>query len=132
MSKEGPTPEEPQRSSPTPDSLSDNASGKPQKVAARDDSSCVQVAVRVRPVLALEGDDENICMEVQRIPGADYATTIQVGGGPRFSFDQVFGVHTTQQQLYTDRVAPLVVSCLEGYNATILAYGQTGSGVSWL
>ena len=104
----------------------------------RDDASCVQVAVRVRPLLALEGDDEN-CMQIlqQTAPSAATGDTttasIQVGGsaGPRFTFDQVFGIRTPQQQIYQARVAPLVHSCLQGYNATILAYGQSGSGVSF-
>lgn len=101
-------------------------------------SSCVQVAVRVRPLLAREGDDEN-CLQLlptahatATIGGGGGDTALQVGGsgGPRFTFDQVFGVKTAQQAVYQARVAPLVVSCLQGYNATILAYGQTGSGVS--
>lgn len=117
-------------SSPTTVSFSATSnSATPKPFPARDDSSCVQVAVRVRPLLALESDDAN-CMEVQRPPGADHAIAIQVGGGPRFTFDHVFGMRAPQQQIYAERVAPLVVSCLQGYNATILAYGQTGSGVS--
>lgn len=99
----------------------------------RDDSSssssCVQVAVRVRPLIALEGDDES-CIQVF---GAS-SSSLQIGGstGPRFTFDQVWGTKTNQRTVYDSRVAPLIQSCLDGYNATILAYGQTGSGVSAL
>jgi Kinesin motor domain len=98
-----------------------------------DPSCCVQVAVRVRPLLALEGDDEN-CLQVlppYRNSGNRVPTAIQVGGpaGPQFTFDQVFGMAADQIQVYELRVAPLITSCLDGYNATILAYGQTGSGV---
>jgi hypothetical protein len=116
-----------------------------------DSSCCVQVAVRVRPLLALEGDDEN-CIQVLRtslsIPSVSAgnsstvyangstttATVIQVGGasGPQFTFDQAFGMETDQIQVYESRVAPLIGSCLDGYNATILAYGQTGSGVRFI
>eukprot|EP00536_Pseudo-nitzschia_multiseries_P000493 jgi/Psemu1/178938/e_gw1.6.175.1 len=64
--------------------------------------------------------------------GANHAApnVLQLGGssGPKFTFDQVFGTQTLQGQVYSDRVAPLVANCLEGYNATVLAYGQTGSG----
>ena len=28
-------------------------------------------------------------------------------------------------------MAPLLDSCLKGYNATVIAYGQTGSGKTW-
>jgi hypothetical protein len=100
-----------------------------------DPSSCVQVAVRVRPLLALEGDDE-CCIKVlnnDNSPNGRKGSTnsIQIGGssGPQYTFDQVFDMETTQIQVYESRVAPLIGSCLDGYNATILAYGQTGSGV---
>jgi len=88
------------------------------------DACCVQVAVRVRPLLPLEGDDET-CVTV-----FSENKSIQIGGGShgRFTFDHVFDTASTQPELYACRVAPLVVSCLEGYNATILLYGQTGSG----
>lgn len=33
--------------------------------------------------------------------------------------------------MYEDSVHPLVLSCLDGYNVTVLAYGQTGSGKSF-
>ena len=102
-----------------------------------DPSSCVQVAVRVRPLLALEGDDE-CCVQVFSTSHNDSndptTNAIQIGGssGPQYTFDQVFDMETKQIQIYDSRVAPLIVSCLDGYNATILAYGQTGSGVCFL
>jgi len=65
-------------------------------------------------------------------------TTVQVGGGvgdtdqsnlgKTFAFDHVFRASAEQIEVYEGCVAPLVQSCLEGYNATVLAYGQTGSG----
>eukprot|EP00557_Chaetoceros_sp_GSL56_P014628 CAMPEP_0176486142 /NCGR_PEP_ID=MMETSP0200_2-20121128/5412_1 /TAXON_ID=947934 /ORGANISM="Chaetoceros sp., Strain GSL56" /LENGTH=1269 /DNA_ID=CAMNT_0017882827 /DNA_START=298 /DNA_END=4107 /DNA_ORIENTATION=- len=56
---------------------------------------------------------------------------LQVGDGdmaPTFTFDHVFPSSAGQEQVYDTCVIPLVESCLEGYNATVLAYGQTGSG----
>lgn len=56
---------------------------------------------------------------------------LQVGEGdmaPAFTFDHVFPSTAGQEQVYNTCVTPLVESCLEGYNATVLAYGQTGSG----
>jgi hypothetical protein len=99
-----------------------------------DPSICVQVAVRVRPLLSLEGDDES-CIQVLRSSNGDTnipTNSIQIGGssGPQYTFDEVFDVGTTQVHVYEARVAPLIRFCLDGYNATILAYGQTGSGVS--
>lgn len=33
-----------------------------------------------------------------------------------------------QDQVYREVVSPLVESCFDGFNVTVLAYGQTGSG----
>ncbi|GAX18997.1 kinesin family member 4/21/27 [Fistulifera solaris] len=87
-----------------------------------DTSSCVQVAVRVRPLLALEAGSDR-CLDV-------FQQSVQVGGqsGPLLTFDRVFDSHTEQSAIFTDCGMSLVESCLQGYNATILAYGQTGSG----
>eukprot|EP00934_Nitzschia_sp_Nitz4_P000480 Nitzschia sp. Nitz4//scaffold9_size221794//135611//140914//NITZ4_001364-RA/size221794-snap-gene-0.105-mRNA-1//1//CDS//3329561055//480//frame0 len=104
----------------------------PQTPAADPDASSVQVAVRVRPMLSHEVGNTT-CIQVLKTaahPTTHVSTVIRLGGdsGPKFTFDQVFPLSTTQHQVYQHRVEPLVHSCLEGYNATILAYGQTGSG----
>ena len=93
-----------------------------------DDNSCVQVAVRVRPMLPHEAGNTE-CVEVLSTNGQTM-TVVRLGGktGPKFAFDEVFPTSTHQHAVYQNRVSKLVSSCLEGYNATILAYGQTGSG----
>ena len=48
-----------------------------------------------------------------------------------FSFDGVFFVKSTTQQIYSDIAFPLVDGVLEGYNGTVFAYGQTGCGKSF-
>ena len=71
------------------------------------------------------------CIEVLHSSADSLDTNvIRLGGetGPTFVFDETFDGHTPQQAVYEHRVQPLVGSCLEGYNATVLAYGQTGSG----
>ena len=45
-----------------------------------------------------------------------------------YNFDQVFGAHATQEDIYDDAVRPIVEEVLEGFNCTIFAYGQTGTG----
>jgi len=91
---------------------------------ANDD--CVRVAVRVRPLTALEIGTER-CVSVKA------PATVQIGGssGPRFTFDRVWDSKTSQASVFDDNVSSLVDSCLEGYNATVLAYGQTGSGKTY-
>ena len=93
----------------------------------KDPDGCVQVAVRVRPMLPKEaGNTECIdvlCSSPKRGNQVSTCNVLQLGGssGPKFTFDQVFGAQTGQSKVYRDRVAPLVENCLEGYNATVLA-----------
>ena len=52
-------------------------------------------------------------------------------GGPEqkiFTYDAVYGIESTQQQVYDETGFPLVESVIGGYNGTIFAYGQTGCG----
>lgn len=46
----------------------------------------------------------------------------------RCTFDRVFDINSTQEEVYTHSAKPLVQEFLQGYNCTIFAYGQTGSG----
>jgi len=46
----------------------------------------------------------------------------------RFTFDEVFDIGTSQEEVFNVAAKPAVNSVLEGYNSTIFAYGQTGTG----
>ena len=46
----------------------------------------------------------------------------------RFTFDFIFNMSSTQEQVYIKSAETAVISVLEGYNSTIFAYGQTGTG----
>ena len=101
----------------------------PQRRSRNDASSSVQVAVRVRPMLASEAGSTQ-CIEVLRGADSDGPNVVRIGGesGPAFAFDEAFGGTSSQRHIYDRRVSQLVRSCMDGYNATCLAYGQTGSG----
>jgi hypothetical protein len=119
----------PEATASTSTSTSTTMTGQPQKDG---DASSVQVAVRVRPMLPHEAGHTQ-CIEALRTSGTtstDVTNVVRLGGeeGPKFTFDQIFPLTSSQADVYQHRVAPLVSSCLQGYNATILAYGQTGSG----
>ena len=47
-----------------------------------------------------------------------------------FEFDRVFPPGSTQEQVFED-TAPLVTSCVDGYNVCLFAYGQTGAGKTY-
>jgi len=46
----------------------------------------------------------------------------------RFTFDYVFDIDSSQEEVYNNTARAAVNSILEGYNSTIFAYGQTGTG----
>jgi Cdc6-like AAA superfamily ATPase len=46
----------------------------------------------------------------------------------RYTFDSVYGMESTQSQIYNESARPIINSVLKGYNGAILAYGQTGTG----
>jgi Kinesin motor domain len=93
------------------------------------ESSSVQVAVRVRPMLGSEAGSTK-CIETLQSSLDQAANVVRIGGpsGPTFVFDQAFDGRTPQEFVFQSKVLPLIERCLEGYNATVLAYGQTGSG----
>jgi len=103
----------------------------------QDQSSCVQVVVRVRPQSNKESKTD-ICIRTLPKEEKSNATksspqfqTLEIDekqSSKSFTFDHVFPPPTIQEEFFSTCVDPLVRSCLKGYNATIFAYGQTGSG----
>ncbi|KAI8784176.1 kinesin-like protein KIF27 isoform X1 [Biomphalaria glabrata] len=86
----------------------------------------VKVAVRVRPLLGKEKlNGEQVCIRMGGSPNQ-----VIVGTDKAFTFDHVL-FNTSQQDVYTLCVEPLVHSIFDGYNATVFAYGQTGSGKTY-
>ncbi|EDO49629.1 predicted protein, partial [Nematostella vectensis] len=84
----------------------------------------VKVAVRIRPLLHKEISEA--CQEcISVTPGEPQ---VIMGTNKAFTYDYVFGKSSSQKELYTDVVTPLLDGFFKGYNATVLAYGQTGSG----
>eukprot|EP00906_Rhabdomonas_costata_P005169 RCo007756 len=91
----------------------------------------VQVVVRFRP----ENDKEKarggaMCVTIPR--GNSTEVTIDCAnpafGQKLFTFDKVFPMDSTQDEVFELIGLPLVDSVVSGYNGTILAYGQTASG----
>uniref|UniRef100_A0A8C3L7C9 Kinesin family member 27 n=1 Tax=Chrysolophus pictus TaxID=9089 RepID=A0A8C3L7C9_CHRPC len=87
----------------------------------------VKVAVRIRPLLSKEVlHNHQVC--VRLVPNTQQ---IIIGKDRAFTFDYVFGKNSTQGEVYTVCIKPLLLSLTEGYNATVFAYGQTGSGKTY-
>jgi hypothetical protein len=87
-------------------------------------TSSIRVAVRIRPFLSFEAGNQSV-LEVP--PGM--SSSVHFVNFPEFTtqfnqtftFDEMFDVKSDQFMVYRSAVAPLVQSCLEGYNATVLA-----------
>eukprot|EP00957_Ditylum_brightwellii_P196801 14993273-Ditylum_brightwellii.AAC.1 len=107
-----------------------------------DNSSCIKVAVRIRPFLPIESGSKS-CVEVlpdEPNPANDddqdgIGKVIQIGSGKNkdtsFTFDHALSGNVSQNLVFITCVLPLLESCLDGYNATVLAYGQTGAGKTY-
>ncbi len=107
-----------------------------------DKDTTVKVAVRIRPLNDYEAvQDSSLCIDV--VSGETQVSLeyyicirrefylllqIRAGANTFYTFDNVFGIETTQETIYESCVADLLLAAFEGFNATILAYGQTGSG----
>ncbi len=95
-------------------------------------SECVKVLVRCRPLNDIEVETStDIVLTVDRTqrtcilrkPGDKISSPRKV-----FTFDGVYEADSTNDEIYTDFVSPLVESVLEGYNGCVFAYGQTSCG----
>ena len=91
----------------------------------------VQVAVRCRPT----NEEERKAGQPSVITCDPESKSVKVSYGPAgkkviksFNFDKVFGMYSTQEQVFEQVVRPIVDEVLAGFNCTIFAYGQTGTG----
>lgn len=93
-----------------------------------------QVVVRCRPLSKQELSDGRTSIintdeskgQVQ-LSGKDSSNdTLKV-----FTFDQVYGMASTQREVFQVSAQPIVDSVMEGFNGTVFAYGQTGTGKTY-
>jgi hypothetical protein len=86
----------------------------------------IQVAVRCRPPSAEERRNNQptvIACDLE-------SKTVTLHHGPvgkktsrTYSYDKVFGMYNTQEEVFASAVSPIIDETLEGYNCTIFAYG---------
>lgn len=100
----------------------------------------VRVAIRVRPVGEMLGDNELTRPGTSSLPHTNglivSESAVQLNPphdqskktSRMFAFDRCFPPSSTQLDIYRDFGQDLVDHAIEGYNACIFAYGQTGSG----
>ncbi|CAJ0610437.1 unnamed protein product [Cylicocyclus nassatus] len=84
----------------------------------------IRVVVRVRPPLGKERDAPITHISYP----CPFSIKLDQGNlSQTYNFQRVFGPNVTQARLFA-YVEELILSCLHGYNVSIIAYGQTGSG----
>lgn len=94
-------------------------------------SSGVQVVVRLRPLNEREKKDGTL--PVVSASTNDKTVTVIKGTGSRqarsaFTFDNVFTAFSTQEEVFTTTMKPVIRDVLTGFESTVFAYGQTGTG----
>ncbi|KAI2809410.1 Kinesin-like protein kif3b, partial [Blomia tropicalis] len=106
---------------------------------------CIKVVVRCRPISDKEKVDGHTkvvdvnckmgTVQVEKCPttvlngSTNVPNTTTCNDNVKiYTFDSVYDVDSTQDEIYSDIFHPLVDSVLEGFNGTIFAYGQTGTG----
>lgn len=97
-------------------------------------SSKTIVAIRMRPLNKMEGQNERIWKVLPKYSSVTQTTrdgkplSERVTGRTFFTFDKTFGEETNNRQVYDGVAKNIVTSVVDGLNGTIFAYGQTSSG----
>lgn len=98
--------------------------------------SNIQVAVRCRP---LNTDEKSKDLTAAVLCNSE-KNTITINhalvGGPKktsrtWEFDKVYGMYSTQLQIFHESVAPILEEAISGFNCTVFAYGPTGTGKTY-
>lgn len=97
----------------------------PQKESVKYETShvdCIQVCVRVRPILMKDDDKSSgwICRGKTILP----CNTLQTS----YSFDHLFSPESSNKDLFEAVVKDTVFQSMQGYHGIVFTYGQTSSG----
>ncbi|XP_060516227.1 uncharacterized protein LOC132695783 [Cylas formicarius] len=91
-------------------------------------STNIQILVKARPLIERELSQKLKPMWRIQNNSISQINDAEDCIGETYSFDHISNEEQTNEDIYKLVVKPLVHSCLEGINSTILAYGQTSSG----
>jgi len=101
----------------------------------------IQVYIRFRPLNPQEVSNgekgiwyltkNTVSLRREEISNLNSEKRISTNFDPNFHFNQVFSWEENNRKVYETVAQRVVLSALEGFNATIFAYGQTGSGKTY-
>ncbi|XP_068099907.1 kinesin-like protein KIF22 [Hyperolius riggenbachi] len=86
----------------------------------------VRVAVRLRPYM--EKNEDKVCvrgLDSQSLEIINWRNQMET---MQYQFDAFYGDKSTQREIYTGSVFPILSHLLIGQNASVFAYGPTGAG----
>lgn len=100
------------------------------------ESTNIKVAVRCRPLSAEEKKIDNtlavLCNSEKSSVTVNTTTSNAAKKTSRsLEFDRIFGIYSTQQEVYETVVKPIVNEAINGFNCTVFAYGPTGTGKTY-
>ncbi|XP_033305127.1 centromere-associated protein E-like [Bombus bifarius] len=95
-------------------------------------SDSIKVAIKVRPLIKREKDDN---LGIQwTIQGNSIVSTdqeVKKRGDGGFYFDHIFDMNASNWDVFDTVVKPIVNAAVNGFNGTVFAYGQTSSGKTY-
>ncbi|NXG51311.1 KI20B protein, partial [Psilopogon haemacephalus] len=99
----------------------------------------IQVCLRVRPFTSSERENESqdcVSFEdsksiIMKPPKNSWSRLSEKTTGQKFTFSQVFGPETTQEEFFEGTVKQPVQDFLDGYNRLIFTYGVTNAGKTY-
>ena len=99
-------------------------------------SENIQVALRFRPPASPSPSiwslsKSSVVLRPEAFQSLTEEKRIQGGSHPSFQYDFAFSAEDDNGKVYRSMVRRVVMSTLEGFNATVFAYGQTGSGKTY-
>ncbi|XP_074764479.1 kinesin-like protein KIF20B [Athene noctua] len=99
----------------------------------------IQVCLRIRPFTSSERENElQSCVSIEDStsvilkPPQNYLSRLsEKTAGQKFTFSQVFGPETTQEEFFEGTMKQPVQDFLDGYNRLVFTYGVTNAGKTY-
>ncbi|XP_053326500.1 kinesin-like protein KIF22 [Spea bombifrons] len=90
--------------------------------------SRVRVAVRLRPFMEKDDKAQQPCvrgLDAQSLEIVNWRNQLET---MQYQFDAFYGNESSQREVYSGSVCPILTNLLNGQNASVFAYGPTGAG----
>lgn len=94
------------------------------KSGGGNNSECIRVAIRCRPMSKNEIRDSRECVVKMVHDKGEILIQKSTDEVPKvFTFDHVYDWNSKQENVFAEIAYPIIENVMEGYNGTIFAYG---------